>query len=73
MFDSVAETHGLTYVNVPVVAADHTVGITSPIDAYTATEQTAAFAKTSEAANVRVLPDKVIIEEHGPAGVTVIW
>jgi len=34
--------------------------------------QTAAFAKTSEAANVSVLPDKVISEVHGPAGVTVI-
>jgi hypothetical protein len=63
----------LTYVNVPVVAADHTVGLTSPIDAFTSIEQTAAFANTSEAANVKVLPDNDIREEQGPVGVTVIW
>ena len=33
MGDSVAETHGFTYVNVPVVAADHTIEVTSLIDA----------------------------------------
>ena len=60
-------------MNVPVVAADHTVGLTSPIDALTATEQTAAFVNTSEAANVNVLPDSDIREEQGPVGVTVIW
>ncbi len=55
----------------PVVAADHTVGVTSPIDAFTAIEQVAAFVKTSEASNVNVFPDNVIKDVHGPAGVTV--
>lgn len=55
----------------PVVAADHTVGVTYPIDAFTSIEQVAAFVKTSDAANVKVLPDNVIRDVHGPAGVTV--
>ena len=44
----------------PVVAADHTVGVTSPIDAVTANEHVPALAKTSEAANV-IMPYTVIV------------
>jgi hypothetical protein len=58
---------------VPVVAADHTVGLLSPIDALTLIAQTAAFARWSEAANVKVFPDKVINELQGAAGVILIW
>ncbi len=68
----VAVTHGSTQVNVAVVIADHTVGVTSPIDAQTAMVQTAAFVNTLEAENVSMLPDKVISVVHGPAGVTII-
>jgi hypothetical protein len=56
----VAVRQGSTYLNVPVVEADHAVGVTSPIDAFTSTVQTAALASTSEAANVSVDPDNVI-------------
>jgi hypothetical protein len=54
-------------VNVPVVAADHTFGVfTSCIYARTATWHIPAFANTSEASNVNVLPDNEIRELHGP-------
>ena len=64
-----------------MVAADHTglfndaKVLTFVATAWTATVQTAAFVKTSEAANVIVFPPLevyVIRVEHGPAGVTVI-
>ncbi len=59
-------------MNVAVVAADHKVGLLSPIDASTSIVQTAAFANSYEAANVKVFPDKVINELQGTAGVAVI-
>jgi hypothetical protein len=56
----VADTQGLTYVNVPVVGADH---VLEPVN-YALTEivYVAALAKILVAANDIVFPDKVIRE-----------
>ena len=54
----------------PVVLADHAP---DGVDAETPTEQVPAFVKTSEAANVNVLPDNDISEQAPVAPLLVIW